>query len=171
MSDDYIVEDEFNPQDRVDSFEKLEKEFWKKKKLEDMSQDEWEALCDGCGKCCLNKVEVIQDEKSRIVFTDVVCRFFCQKSCLCQIYPNRFEKVHDCRQITLDAVKEKPRWLPKTCAYWLLDNGYELPEWHPLVTKKAASVHDAKMSLKDREIEKESLQIDYAQHLIDWEDL
>lgn len=167
----YIIEDNYDPQSRIDEMEKLEPEFWKKKSLDEMNQDEWEALCDGCGKCCLNKIEVIEGKKSRIAFTNVACRFFCKETCLCKIYENRFEQVYDCRQITIDAVREKPRWLPKTCAYWLLDNGYDLPDCHPLITKSASSIHEENISLKNREIETESLVIDYANHIVDWEDL
>lgn len=65
-----------------------------------------------------------------------------------QIYARRFEKVPDCRDIDLAAIREKPRWLPKTCAYWLLDNGYDLPDWHPLITGRADSVSRAGMSLQ-----------------------
>ena len=153
-------QEEYDPQQRVDEALKLEKEFWKHKKLEDFSKVEWEALCDGCGKCCLNKIEI----KNKICFTNVRCRFLDHKSCLCKVYENRF-------QIDLQAVREQPRWLPKTCAYWLLDNGYDLPAWHPLITRKADSVHQAKMSLKGRTLTNESKVKDYEDHIVDWQDL
>lgn len=161
------IETTYDPQKRVDEFSKLEPEFWKHKKLEEMSKDEWEALCDGCGKCCLNKLEI----GGKIKFTNTYCRFFDCKSCLCKVYEHRFEAVSDCRDINLEAVREKPRWMPKTCAYWLLDNGYDLPDWHPLITGRAASVKEAKMSLSDRELVNESEVEDYEDHIVDWQDL
>ena len=106
-----------------------------------------------------------------VKFTNTVCRFLDCDSCLCRIYYNRFEKVPDCRDITLEAVREKPRWLPKTCAYWLLDNGFDLPDWHPLITGKANSVHEAKMSLQGRDVVSESGVDDYEDYLVDWPDL
>lgn len=164
---DKYFADDFNPQSRYDNLEHIEPEFWKKKKLSEMNKEEWELLCDGCGKCCLNKIEI----KGKIKFTNIHCRFLNCNNCLCQIYEHRFEVVPDCRDITLEAVREKPRWLPKTCAYWLLDNGFDLPDWHPLITKKANSVHKAQMSLKNRNTISESGTTDYENHLIDWQDL
>lgn len=158
---------EYNPQERIDRAKKLPKEFWKHKKLEDFNKAEWEALCDGCGKCCLNKIEI----KGKICFTNARCRFLDHTSCLCKVYENRFEAMNDCRDIDLSAIREKPRWLPKTCAYWLIDNGYDLPSWHPLITGQAKSVVDAGMSLKNRELISESEVKDYEDHIVDWQDL
>ncbi len=158
---------EFDPQKRVDGFRSLEPEFWKHKKLEEMNKDEWEAICDGCGKCCLNKIEI----KGQVKFTNAYCRFLDCRSCLCKIYEQRFKVVADCRDITLEAVREKPRWLPKTCAYWLLDNGYELPKWHPLLSGRAASVSEAGMSLNGRELVNETKVRDYEDYIVDWQDL
>lgn len=166
MSKKYFIED-FDPQSRFDNLDKFEHEFWKKKKLDKMSKEEWEILCDGCGKCCLNKVEI----KNRVYFTNTHCRFLNCQNCSCNIYPNRFDKVYDCRDVDIKAVREKPRWLPKTCAYWLLDNGYDLPSWHPLITGKMTNVHNAKMSLKDRDIISEVGIEDYDNYIVNWEDL
>ena len=165
--EDYIIEEPFDPQKRIDSYKNLEPEFWKKKSLQELSDEEWEALCDGCGKCCLNKLEA----KNKIRFTKVCCRFFDQKNCLCKIYENRFLTVPDCLSITLDTIREQPRWLPKTCAYWLLDNGFDLPDWHPLITGRADSVHAAEMSLKERNIVSESGIENYENYVVDWPDL
>lgn len=162
-----FASEEYDPQSRFDYLDRFEPEFWKKKKLEEMSKEEWELLCDGCGKCCLNKIEI----KGKIKFTNTHCRFLDCKSCLCRIYEHRFEKVSDCRDIDLAAIREKPRWLPKTCAYWLLDNGYDLPSWHPLITGKAKSVHEAKMSLQGRKTVSETGIEDYENYVIDWQDL
>ena len=166
-TDKNFAAEEYDPQSRFEPLDRFEPEFWKKKKLEEMSKEEWELLCDGCGKCCLNKIEI----KGKIKFTNTHCRFLDCQSCLCRIYEHRFEKVSDCRDIDLAAIREKPRWLPKTCAYWLLDNGYDLPDWHPLITGKAESVHQAKMSLRGRKTVSETGIEDYENYIIDWQDL
>ena len=159
--DDYII-------DSPSRFSRpFEPEFWKKKKLQDLTGEEWELLCDGCGKCCLNKLEI----KGNIHFTNTHCRFFDCRTCLCKIYDYRLSVVPDCVDIVLSTVKQKPRWLPKTCAYWLLDNGHDLPEWHPLITGSTESVHEAKMSLRGRQIVSESGINNYENYVINWEDL
>ena len=162
-----FFDQEYNPQSRFDNMQGIEPEFWKHKKLEQMSRTEWELLCDGCGKCCLNKLEI----KGKIKFTNTYCRFLNCQNCLCRIYEHRFEKVPDCRDIDLAAVREKPRWLPKTCAYWLLDNGYDLPDWHPLKTGRADSVHRAGQSLQNRPLVCETGIEDYENYIVDWQDL
>lgn len=155
------------PQERFNHSDLVEDQFWKHKKLEQMSKTEWELLCDGCGKCCLNKLEI----KGKIKFTNTHCRFLNCQNCLCKIYEHRFEAVPDCRDIDLKAVREKPRWLPKTCAYWLLDNGYDLPSWHPLVSGSADSVHQSGFSLQNRTLVNESEVTDYENYIVDWQDL
>ena len=123
-----------------------------KKKLEQMSAAEWELLCDGCGKCCLNKLEI----EGKIHFTCVRCRFWIPKAACAEFMKTVLKKVPDCRSVDLKAIREKPRWLPRTCAYWLLDNGQELPEWHPLVSGDKESVHRAFQSVRGRLIISES---------------
>ena len=167
MHEEYTIEEEYNPQSRFENIDDLEPEFWKKKTLEQMSKREWELLCDGCGKCCLNKLEI----KGKICFTNTYCRFLDTKSCLCKIYSHRFQKVNDCRDIDIQAIREKPRWLPKTCAYLLLDEGKDLPSWHPLITKDASSVHKAKVSLQNRTLINESEVVNYENYIVKWEDL
>lgn len=167
MSTEYELEPPYDPQSRFDDMAGIEPEFWKKKPLEQMSKREWELLCDGCGKCCLNKLEI----KGKICFTSAYCRFLDTESCLCKIYEHRFRKVNDCRDIDIAAVREKPRWLPKTCAYVLLDAGEDLPSWHPLKTGKAASVHEAGVSLQKRKLINESEVADYENYIVEWEDL
>jgi uncharacterized protein len=167
MSDDLKLETEYNPQSRYENMQGIKPEFWRHKKLDEMSKEEWELLCDGCGKCCLNKLEI----KGKIKFTNTHCRFLNCKNCLCKIYAHRFEVVPDCRDIDLAAVRERPRWLPKTCAYWLLDNGYDLPPWHPLITGNAMSVHTSGNSLVGRKVVNESEVDDYENYIVDWPDL
>ena len=155
------------PQNRFDELDSFEPEFWKKKPLEDLSSEEWELLCDGCGKCCLNKLDI----RGKICFTNAHCRFLDTETCLCQIYEHRFEKVFDCRNIDLATVLSEPEILPKTCAYRLLVEGKDLPAWHPLITKDADSVHQAHQSLKGRSLISESKVKDYEDYIVDWPDL
>ncbi len=160
-------EKSFSPQDRFADSDDFEEEFWKKKTLADLSKEEWELLCDGCGKCCLNKIEL----RGKVCFTNAKCRFLDGETCLCQIYDNRFEKVSDCRDIDLKTVLNEPEILPKTCAYRLLVEGNDLPEWHPLQTKNAMSVHEAGMSVKGRKLISETEVGNYEDYVVDWEDL
>lgn len=161
------IDEAYDPQSRFADMKNIEPEFWKKKPLEQLTKREWELLCDGCGKCCLNKLEI----KGKIKFTNTYCRFLDTKTCLCKIYHQRFLKVNDCRDINIQAIREKPRWLPKTCAYILLDEGKDLPEWHPLKTGQASSVHQAKASLQGRKLINESEVEDYENYIVEWQDL
>ena len=90
MSEEYCLEEEYDPESRFADLSDVEPEFWRKKPLEQMSRREWELLCDGCGKCCLNKLEI----KGKICFTNTYCRFLDTESCLCKIYAHRFQKVN-----------------------------------------------------------------------------
>ncbi len=167
QDDDYIIEDTYDPESRFKDLSDVEPKFWENKTLEELSKREWELLCDGCGKCCLNKLEI----KGKVCFTNAYCRFLDTKSCLCKIYDNRLQKVNDCRDIDISAIREKPRWLPKTCAYVLLDEHKPLPSWHPLITGTARSVHQSGFSLQNRELINESEVEDYENHIVKWEDL
>lgn len=155
------------PEDRFKNTDSFEPEFWKKKSLSELSKEEWELLCDGCGKCCLNKIDI----RGRVHFTNARCRFLNPETCLCQIYEHRFEKVSDCRDIDLNTVLTEPEILPKTCAYRLLTEGQELPSWHPLITKNADSVHQAGMSVKGRPLVSETEVSDYENNVVDWPDV
>ena len=105
--------------------------FWKTKTLEDMSASEWESLCDGCGKCCLSKLE--DEDTGDIYFTSVGCRLFDAGTCRCRDYPNRLAVVQDCVGLTPANVRTIS-WLPGTCAYRLVAEGRDLFAWHPLVS-------------------------------------
>ena len=119
--------------------------FWEIKTLEQMSPDEWESLCDGCGLCCLVKIE---DEESDEVFnTTVSCRQLDIETCRCCDYKNRQADVSMCIQLTLENLPEL-NWLPETCAYKRLYSGLSLPLWHYLITNDKNSVHDAGVSAK-----------------------
>ena len=118
-------------------------EFWKRKSLAEMSVSEWESLCDGCALCCLQKLE--DEESGEIYFSDVACKLLDTGTCRCTDYAARARKVSSC--LILSAKRpEDFRWLPGTCAYRLLAEGRELPEWHPLITDDANFVHQAGIS-------------------------
>ena len=123
--------------------------FWQEKTLAEMSDDEWESLCDGCAKCCMIKLE--DEETAEIHYTAMVCDLLDLEACRCTAYPDRHSLVPDC--VVLDAETAHAfTWLPKSCAYRTLAEGRDLPEWHPLVSGDNDSVHKAQRSVRDRVI-------------------
>ncbi len=142
----------------------LEPEFWRNKSLDEMTRDEWEALCDGCAKCCLHRLE---DEETRdIYFTNVHCRLLDVKSGQCTDYRNRSTLVSDCVTLTVDNLDD-PYWLPSTCAYRLLQEGKELPQWHPLVSGNPETVMQSGNSIKGRCVCEDDAD-DLVHHIITW---
>lgn len=121
--------------------------FWRAKTLEEMTEAEWESLCDGCGRCCLVKLE--DEDTGRLHATDIGCRLFDAGTCRCKDYANRSRTVPDCVTLTPHAVRTLP-WLPPTCAYRLLAEGRDLPWWHPLVSGDPDTVIAAGVSVRDR---------------------
>ena len=122
-------------------------EFWKRKSLSEMTPEEWESLCDGCALCCLQKVE--DEDTGEVLFTDIACRLLDTSTCRCTDYPARVKRVVDCLELAPDK-PELYRWLPASCAYRLLAEGQDLPEWHPLKTGDPESVHEAGISARGR---------------------
>jgi len=120
--------------------------FWERKTLEQMTDAEWEALCDGCGRCCLLKLEDAED--GRIAYTRIACRLFDPDTCRCGAYDRRHMLVPGCVRLTPETLREAARWMPRTCAYRLLAEGAPLPDWHPLLTGDPASVEAAGMSVR-----------------------
>lgn len=121
--------------------------FWKAKTLEDMTPAEWESLCDGCGKCCLAKLE--DEDTGEIYWTSIGCRLFVENTCRCADYANRQKKVDDCVQLTPANVRTIT-WLPSTCAYRLVAQRKDLHWWHPLVSGNRNTVHEAGISVRGR---------------------
>ncbi len=120
--------------------------FWRKP-LTEMTQGEWESLCDGCGRCCLVKLE--DEDTGKVHFTSVGCRLLRSEDCRCADYPKRQKKVPDCIKLTPDVVMSVS-WLPPTCAYRLVADGKDLPDWHPLISGSRDTVHTAGISAKGR---------------------
>lgn len=123
--------------------------FWKTKSLAEMNRTEWESLCDGCGRCCLNKIEDI--DTGKLYFTSVVCHLFDDQRCRCTRYTERNTLVPDCLVLSMDNL-DQINFLPDTCAYRLLNEGQDLPDWHPLVSGNPNSVHSAGISVRGRVI-------------------
>jgi uncharacterized cysteine cluster protein YcgN (CxxCxxCC family) len=140
--------------------------FWLAKPLATLSRDEWESLCDGCGRCCLHKLE--DPDSGEIHYTNVACRLLNLGSCTCRDYAGRRKHVPDCVELTADLVPTLA-WLPSTCAYRLLAGGSDLPWWHPLVSGDPDSVHRAGISVRGRAVaETRAGPLDH--HIITWVD-
>ena len=140
--------------------------FWLEKTLDEMSDSEWESLCDGCAKCCLIKLE--DDETGEVHYTSLVCDLLDTDGCRCTRYPERHRLVPDCIQFTPELAATLS-WLPDTCAYRLVAEGLDLPPWHPLVSGKSDSVHAAGASVRGRVIPVRTIDVDDQQdYLIDW---
>jgi hypothetical protein len=120
-------------------------EFWKTKTLAEMTPEEWEALCDGCGLCCLLKLEY--EDSGEVETTSVSCFLLDAEVCRCRDYANRFSRTTECVQLTPENVAAI-NWLPETCAYKCIDAGLPLPSWHHLITGDRESVHNAGVSVK-----------------------
>ena len=143
----------------------VERDFWRRKPLEAMTQAEWEALCDGCGRCCLLKLEDADD--GAIAYTRIACRLFDSGACRCTAYARRAVLVPGCVRLTPESVRETAHWMPATCAYRLLSEGRPLPDWHPLVSGDPESVHDAGVSVRGWTVpEYEVHEEDYEDHVI-----
>jgi uncharacterized protein len=125
----------------------LNKEFWKGRALQDFNHEEWEALCDGCGLCCL--IKIMDEDGEDVFYTDVICRYHDSGVCRCTIYEHRTVEVPTCLVVTPD-IAGNLDWIPETCAYRLLAEGKDLPDWHPLVAGSAEVMHNRGNSVKGK---------------------
>ncbi|MFV1942608.1 YcgN family cysteine cluster protein [Pseudomonas luteola] len=135
--------------------------FWKRKTLDQLDQGEWESLCDGCGLCCLQKLE--DEDDGSVYYTRIACKLLDLKTCKCTRYTERKQFVADCIQLTPGQADEF-KWLPPTCGYRLVSEGKDLPLWHPLVSGDESAVHDAGISQSGRMLSETQVAED------DWED-
>lgn len=122
----------------------LRPRYWETTPLSQMTQPEWEALCDGCGKCCLLKLE--DPDTAHVAYTRVGCRLLDPDTCRCGQYEIRKTIVPDCIVLTPETLPKIAYWMPKTCAYRLLHEGKPLEDWHPLISGDPDSVHQAGIS-------------------------
>ncbi len=141
-----------------------EKPFWKTKRLDEMTRDEWESLCDGCARCCLAKLE--DEDTHEIAYTNVACRLLDEETCQCTRYVERSRFVPDCITLTPENV-DKLSWMPSSCAYRLITEGKDLPAWHPLVAGDAQSVHWAGISVRGRVVSEREVR-DLEDYIVKW---
>lgn len=140
-----------------------QKPFWQEKTLAQMSDTEWESLCDGCARCCLHKIE--DEDTGEIFFTRLACRLLDIEAGRCTRYARRCAEVPGC--LDLRAEFTQFHWLPSTCAYRLLAEGKRLPQWHPLVSGNPRSVREGGMSVAAFAIP-ENPAADPADYVIEW---
>ena len=144
----------------------LRPRFWETVSMDRMNRAEWEALCDGCGKCCLNKLE--DEDTGEVALTRVACRLLDDESCLCSQYPIRHQFVPECIVLTPKTLRDNLYWLPQTCAYRLVVEGRPLYPWHPLISGDPETVHKAGVSVRGLTIpEFEVGEDDWEDHIIE----
>ncbi len=138
--------------------------FWTTKTLDQMTDAEWESLCDGCGRCCLHKLRY--DDTNALAFTNVACRLLEIETGRCSDYARRQRKVPDCVRLTPATVAEVD-WLPPSCAYRLVHEGKPLEWWHPLVSGDPETVHSAGVSVRGKAItERRAGMLEH--HIVEW---
>ncbi|NOY65780.1 MAG: YcgN family cysteine cluster protein [Gammaproteobacteria bacterium] len=138
--------------------------FWKQKKLHQLNDSEWESLCDGCGRCCLHKLEDI--DSNELCFTNIACKLLDLNDCRCTQYEDRFKWIPDCISLRQD-LNQTIHWLPGTCAYRFIFEGKDLPAWHPLVSGNKDSVENAGISIKHFAQSENAVNDNYQNHIID----
>jgi len=145
---------------------KLEGAFWQTKALEEMSASEWESLCDGCGQCCLHKLE--DEDTGEVFYTDLACQLYDLEQGGCKNYQQRLNHVEMCLKLTVTLIPQF-HWLPETCAYRVVAEGRSLPEWHPLISGGGQSVVEAGHSIVGRAVPEASVPEDaWEERVIIW---
>ncbi len=137
--------------------------FWERKAPAEFSPSEWEALCDGCARCCMIKLQ--DAESDQVHYTAAVCDLLDIDQCRCTRYPQRHELVGDCVELNPERAASFG-WLPTTCAYRIVAEGRSLPDWHPLISGSAQSVHDAGISVRDKVIPEAQVHEGDREHMI-----
>jgi hypothetical protein len=146
----------------------LETRFWETKSFDKLNREEWDALCDGCGRCCLLKIE--DQDNGDLFYTNVVCEFHDSEHCRCTAYQHRSSLVPDCIKVTPELARDE-KWLPDTCAYRLLAERKSLFDWHPLITGDPDSIHQADLSVRDKVVSEKFVHPDeLPEHLVHWFD-
>lgn len=140
--------------------------FWQTLTLEQMSEDQWESLCDGCGRCCTIKIE--DAETGKVYPTRAACTLLDTRTCRCTDYEHRAQRVKDCLVLDPDGVRAYG-WLPDSCAYRRLAEGKELCWWHPLVSGRPESVSEAGISVRGQLISQDHVhESDLPAMIVDW---
>jgi len=144
----------------------LHRAFWEDTPLSEMTREQWESLCDGCGKCCLQKL--IDDDTDEVYYTDVACQLLDTETAQCSDYECRQTKVPDCITLTKEDI-DSFDWLPVSCSYRLVAHNLPLPEWHHLISGDREAIVRAKMSVAGRCVsEKTIAEDDFQEHIITW---
>ncbi|WAJ71251.1 YcgN family cysteine cluster protein [Catenovulum adriaticum] len=156
---------------------KTQAPFWQTKTLEQMNRQEWEQICDGCGKCCLHKfiaddeVDDIEtthqiNEGETLEYTNIVCQYLNDKTCSCTVYDKRRKLVPDCVELTPDNLDDI-FYMPTSCSYRRLQEGKGLPSWHPLLNKgKKSKMHQAGMSVRGKVIKDNEVDLEFFEDYI-----
>jgi len=146
----------------------MREQFWQKFRLEQLTQEEWEALCDGCALCCVHKLE--DEDSGDIAVTDICCEYLDMDTCSCRDYANRHVNVPDCVPFDVEAAKSF-YWLPETCAYRRMANGQPLPEWHYLQSGDRQLVHEQLLSARYQSISEHLVHPDeWEERVVRWVD-
>lgn len=141
-------------------------DWWHQLSLDELNAQQWEALCDGCARCCLHKLE--DEDTGELFYTRVRCRYLDEDTCRCSDYERRSTLVPTCIQVDT-ANAGALDWMPATCAYRLRAQGKRLASWHPLVSGDPDSVHRAGISIRGRALSDEFVHPDgYEEHIVTW---
>jgi uncharacterized protein len=137
--------------------------FWEKKTLDQLTLAQWEVLCDGCGRCCLQKLK--HPTTGKVDYTSVACRLLDLTTCRCTAYSRRRRLVRDCLELKPAQIFSM-NWLPRTCAYRLIAQGKPLPEWHPLISGDPESVHRAGISIRHKALSETDIEADQLENYL-----